>query len=313
MNIRDVEVFRAVMHSGSVAAAARLLAVSPPAISRKLRHTEDRLGYRLFERRAGRLFPTPEAEILYAEADKALRGVQRVSDLAEALGRGSDEPLRLAANPSFGAGLLPQISLTLSARRFRARLDIFTTGHHAVVERVALRQADLGLTQFEPEHPLLQKELLGRFRMCVALAPSSYLADRPVVALRDLCAVPVIGYEQASPIGGLVEAFLLQQGVALPPIITVRFPMIACMFVNAGVGAAIVDPFVAVAPACWQIVFRPLDPAPETEVWLVRHGSRALSNSGRLFAQAVRDALQTTPISLLSPQPVGTAVHPAAR
>ena len=55
MNLRQIEVFRAVMITGSVSGAARLLHVSIPAVSRLLSHTESRLGFLLFERVKGRL------------------------------------------------------------------------------------------------------------------------------------------------------------------------------------------------------------------------------------------------------------------
>jgi DNA-binding transcriptional LysR family regulator len=40
MNLRQIEVFRAIMATGSVSDAARLLRMSVPAISRVLSHTE---------------------------------------------------------------------------------------------------------------------------------------------------------------------------------------------------------------------------------------------------------------------------------
>jgi DNA-binding transcriptional LysR family regulator len=59
MNLRQIEVFRAVMLAGSVTDAARSLHVSQPGISRMLSHIELQLGLRLFERHKGRLRPRP--------------------------------------------------------------------------------------------------------------------------------------------------------------------------------------------------------------------------------------------------------------
>ncbi|WP_160018317.1 LysR family transcriptional regulator, partial [Raoultella sp. 18093] len=67
MNLRQIEAFRAVMVTGSVSGAARLLHVSVPPISRLLSHTESRLGFALFERIKGRLHPTAEARRLYLD------------------------------------------------------------------------------------------------------------------------------------------------------------------------------------------------------------------------------------------------------
>ena len=89
MNLRQIEVFRAVMLAGSVTDAARMLHVSQPGISRMLGHIELQLGVRLFERGRGKLRPTPEAHALYAEVEQVYRGVQRIDDRARGLKSGA--------------------------------------------------------------------------------------------------------------------------------------------------------------------------------------------------------------------------------
>ena len=59
INLRQIEVFRAIMLTHSMSGAAKALHVSQPAISRLVSHTEQRLGLKLFERIKGRLYPTP--------------------------------------------------------------------------------------------------------------------------------------------------------------------------------------------------------------------------------------------------------------
>ena len=54
LTLRQIEVIRAIMVTGSIAGAARLLKVSAPGISRLMKYSEDSLGVRLFDRRAGR-------------------------------------------------------------------------------------------------------------------------------------------------------------------------------------------------------------------------------------------------------------------
>lgn len=65
MRIKHVEVFHAVMLTGSVGAAAKLLHVTQPAITQTLQHAELQLGYALFTRQKRRLVPTREAQALY--------------------------------------------------------------------------------------------------------------------------------------------------------------------------------------------------------------------------------------------------------
>src|SRR5690349_9832534 len=89
MNLRQLEVFYAIMRTGSVTAAARHLNVTQPAVSAVLKHFEAQSKIRLFRRVGGRLQPTPEAEAIFpdvAEIHGRLDAVDRfMSDLA--LGR----------------------------------------------------------------------------------------------------------------------------------------------------------------------------------------------------------------------------------
>ena len=64
INLRQVECFYAVMRTGSVTQAARLLNVTQPAVSIAIKQLESRLKLKLFERSAGRLHATAEAKDL---------------------------------------------------------------------------------------------------------------------------------------------------------------------------------------------------------------------------------------------------------
>lgn len=68
MRFRQIEVFHAVYTHGSISAAARVLGVSQPSVSKTLRHAEDNLGFQLFQLARGRLIPTDEAHALIREA-----------------------------------------------------------------------------------------------------------------------------------------------------------------------------------------------------------------------------------------------------
>src|SRR3546814_20608094 len=57
MKFRHLEVFWAVMRTGSEHGAARLLGISQPGVSKLLRYAEASLGMTLFERAKGRLYP----------------------------------------------------------------------------------------------------------------------------------------------------------------------------------------------------------------------------------------------------------------
>ena len=68
LNLRHIEIFHAIMRTGSITAAAESLNITQPAVSAVLKHFESRLQMPLFDRVNGRLRPTLEAEALLPEA-----------------------------------------------------------------------------------------------------------------------------------------------------------------------------------------------------------------------------------------------------
>ena len=123
LNLRQIEVFRAIMMAGSISGAGRMLHVSQPAVSRVLALTETRLGYRLFERVKSRLSPTAEARRLYAEVEQVYGGIQRVNDLAASLGQSGAGMLKIVASASYGQRLVPMALGRFRDRNADARVD----------------------------------------------------------------------------------------------------------------------------------------------------------------------------------------------
>src|SRR5260370_4014075 len=144
LNLRQIEVFRAIMITGSISGAARLLSVSQPAVSRLLAYTEDRLKLQLFERVRGRVQPTPEARRLFAEVDQVHRGVQRINDLAEELRERGTGSVRIVASPSTGHAMVPD-AIALLRRRFPdLRAEFGTLPLLELIARISTSRPRLG-------------------------------------------------------------------------------------------------------------------------------------------------------------------------
>lgn len=99
----ELAVFAAILDAGSLAAAARRLRRSAPAVTRALSALEERVGARLIERTTRRLTPTEAGRRLAARARAIL------ADYGEAVGEASRSPdaplrglLRVTAPLAFG-------------------------------------------------------------------------------------------------------------------------------------------------------------------------------------------------------------------
>ena len=85
MNLRHMEVFHAIMRTGSVTGAARSLNVTQPAVSAVLKHCESQLKMKLFTRVSGRLQPTAEARAIFPEIAAIFGRVEAVKSLTQDL------------------------------------------------------------------------------------------------------------------------------------------------------------------------------------------------------------------------------------
>ena len=111
MNLRHIEVFHAVYVNGSVSAAARMLNVSQPSVSKVLRHAESLLGFPLFHRTSGRLVPTEDAHALFGEVAEIQDRVYGLREASRNLKRGAGALLRVSALPAIALDALPSTCL----------------------------------------------------------------------------------------------------------------------------------------------------------------------------------------------------------
>lgn len=122
-----IEAFVAVARLGSVKAAAAELALSPPALSRRIQTLERFIGRPLFDRRHQATIPNTDGERLLGQLAPVL---DQLSDAVETMTSGTEVlRLRLGILPLFASQrLFPRLG-ELRARHPELHLDIDTAGH----------------------------------------------------------------------------------------------------------------------------------------------------------------------------------------
>ncbi|MCO4858187.1 LysR substrate-binding domain-containing protein [Herbaspirillum sp. WGmk3] len=284
LNLRQIEVFRAVMTTGSISGASQLLFVSQPAVSRLLSHTEQRVGFALFERIKGRLYATPEAKKLFHEVEYVYQAVQRVNELATDLSENRSGILNIVSSPSIGQMLIPQAIALFRNRHPEVKLTFHCLNYGYLKDRLLSRQADLGIIILPMEHPSLQVTPLCSNRLVCVLPYNHELTRRGTLSLADLRPFPLISYNRDSPFGGIVGRFYQTEEEPLRPIMEVGSPQNACSLVQMGAGVALVDEF---SVRSWagtsQMVVRPVARAPILRANLVHVRTEPLSQLTQAF------------------------------
>lgn len=283
MNLRQIEVFRAVLLSGSISDAAKQLHVSQPAVSRLLSYTEQRLGLTLFERIKGRLYATPEANRLFQEVDTVYQGVQRVNEVAEDLVENRAGHLRIGCSPSLGHDLMPQAITRFYEKYPDARITLETQTPRTLLQSVLTQRVELGLAFIMETHPSICAQLLYKNNMVVALHTSNPLTAKNSIHIKELLDQPFIGYSSEIPVGQLLRKMWLDAGLTIRPRTEVTQLHVACALVQAGAGVALIDELTASGPVWTNIMVRPMKPTVAAPVSIL-HGTFApLSRMGQAF------------------------------
>jgi DNA-binding transcriptional LysR family regulator len=253
-----MEVFRAVMQEGSITAAAQALGVSQPSVSEILRHAEEKLGLRLFDRIKGRLRSTIEARRLFIEVERVFECVDRVHHTAEALRDAEMGALRIATISALGLTLAPALlgAFTAAAPQVECRLMVLR--RLELTEALLNEQFDIGLTFLMGHDMRLQRRELQR-RGLLCLVPRLHpLACRPQIALHELAVLPLIAFTPLQTFSTLLRRLFGEAGLVYRPAIEVEQIIQAWSLVQAGAGCALVDPFSGLAPLFPDVAAVPL-------------------------------------------------------
>lgn len=300
MRLRHIEVFNAVMLTGSVSGAARLINVTQPAVSRTLQHAELQLGLSLFQRVRNRLVPTPEALTLYPHIERLFAQLDEVQRLARTLRAGaSADEIRVLSILTLGHEVLPRALALFRAKFPKVRVQFESLHSPQIVSSLALQEADVGFVFGGQTHPALQRESLAdAWLVCIAkkgsLPPA--LLRRGVVTPTELEKLPVIGLPAGDPLGTLLGSWMLTSGDgaenAMPTTaVSVQTYHAALSLARHGHGVAVVDACTALSGNADTVDMLPIAPSVSVPVHALRPAGRAASVPVQAFTRAVQKVL----------------------
>ncbi|MFN3377644.1 MAG: LysR family transcriptional regulator, partial [Burkholderiaceae bacterium] len=242
MNLRQLEVFQAVLQTGNMSAAARLLCITPSAVSKAVAHTELQLGYRLFVRTRQGLSPTPEACVLATESQGIHQQLDALRRTARNLGASDEGQVRLAAIPAVTHEFLPCLLQRHAARYPQVAVEVRTLHQDQMTQALLTRSVDFGLGFYAHPHPQIHNELLVSGRLSLAVAPALWGRHPRAATLRArLTQVPVIRLVGDDPMRQPIDDIAQRVGAPLAPAIQVQTSRLALELVRLGMGWTVID------------------------------------------------------------------------
>nr|WP_274616189.1 LysR family transcriptional regulator [Vibrio parahaemolyticus] len=240
-----MEVFYAIMQAGTVSGAARLLHVSQPNVTRVLAHTEQQLGFALFERVKGRLVPTQEAKALLPEAEKVYQQLGQFRSLTNKVKQGTQH-LRVGAPPVLAAHLLAP-TVALLSKEHGISFELLTANRDELCSGLLKHELDLAIAFGEEKPPAIMGHVLLKENLALIAPKSAVILEEKTVILEELIShdLSIIGLDSRDPLGLLLHQTLSARDEHYQHAITVRSYSAAAELVKHQAGFAIVDPWTA--------------------------------------------------------------------
>lgn len=204
----------AVAKHETFAAAARDLKLSQPAVSQQIREMERDGGVVLFERRGGRLTPTPFCVELLEISEQIGTLEQRAASLLEHRNTITGGMLRLALGNS-----MPGMALIAAFQRDypNVKISVSMSDYERTVEAVLSRRVDIGILPDLKPDPRLQLETLIEQEVVAIAHPDLPINQLERISCQDLIRQPLIYRSRGSSTQRIVDEAFAKEGLTPEP------------------------------------------------------------------------------------------------
>lgn len=290
MDVKLLEAFRAVVDSRSVTAAAQALGITQPAVSGQIAKLEESVGFALFERAGGRLKPTPEGLLFYAEASRVLGEVDRLAATTAQIREGQSGRLVIASHPAAAISILPQLVAAFVADRLGVSVRLVSRHSDVVSQLLPTEGYDIGIAELPVDETAVR---LVRYQMrCVAILPPRHaLASRKLLTPALLSGQPMIAPARSPQMLSRVYGTFAGADAEINAVVEAEFFASCCALVAAGTGWSLVDPLSAQSFAHLGLVTRPFEPAVLYEIGVFHRRDREPSVLAAAFLELLDSKL----------------------
>lgn len=226
MDLRQLEMFRAVAENASFTLAGEQLHVAQSAISRKIKMLEIELGDQLFKRVNKRIFLTPAGDTMLRYTRRIFQELRNaaleVSDLAE-MKRGK---LRIGSGMTACMSLLPPVIERFQTRYPKIDIQVVTGSADMLLLQIRNNILDIGVLTLPVSSTDLEVVPFTTEEMVVVVSPKNRkLKNRRTMKAAELAEHPMILFNHGSSTRMLLDQYFERIGVS--PIVAMESESVA--------------------------------------------------------------------------------------
>jgi DNA-binding transcriptional LysR family regulator len=241
MDLRQLEILKAVAETGSFTGAGRRLHVSQSAISRQILLLEAELNEPLFWRIKRKVRITPAGEALL---QLALRVFDDIRETTERLNESQQKltgTIRLVGGMTVSIYVFPTLLKEFQRLHPDVDVKVATGSADRLVRRLRAGTVDLGLLTLPVDEPDLVTRPVMREELMLVTYPAHPLAQKKRVEPTDLNKLPFILYEPGSNTRRVIDEFFVRQQVRPRIVMETENVEIIKAMASSGIGATIVS------------------------------------------------------------------------
>ncbi|KPF90372.1 LysR family transcriptional regulator [Rhodopseudomonas sp. AAP120] len=292
ISTRQIRAFVAVAQLRSFTRAASLLHLSQPALTVQIHKLEALLAVRLLDRNSRTVELTRIGRELLPGFQRILRELDAVIVDTRALAQQKHGVVRIAALPSFAAGLLPELISKFHSARPGMSFVVKDVIASRVCASVLAEVVDLGITGGDDLADDFEVICRSRDQMLVIFPAQHPFSRKRRITLQDLAAQPLVLMDSETSVRAIVDSAFASAGLVAAPACEATYMMTAVGMVKAGLGVTVLPASAKEIKAEPSLKSRPIDdPSFERSIAVIKKKSRTLPPAAALFLGEIQAAL----------------------
>ena len=194
LDLRHLQLIRAIVETGRITDAAKVLGVTPSALSHRLREAERRLDVPLFTRMHKKLRKTPAADYMAVVAERILTDLNRAEEDVRRMNAGIQHVVRLSVEAYSNYRWLPAFIKFLKSRAAGIDIQIMADARNDPTNGVLNRHIDIAVVSGAVARPGLGSMKLFDDPLLYIMPPAHRLAGRDYIEGADIVDESFITY-----------------------------------------------------------------------------------------------------------------------
>lgn len=218
VKLRDLRVALAVNQAGGILAAARVLNISQPSVTRTIQELEGKLGHKIFDRSTRGFAPTEYGRIFLNSAALISGELQSIQWELEQFTQGTKGTLRIGAMPIAVSGILVPLLNSLLENEPLLDFSIVEAPYDDLMQFLSDREIDIVIGRIwdASHHPGLCQEVLFHDHMRAVVNHNHPLARVKQVTFDDLLPWQWLFPPKETPVYDLMVSEFRRRGLELP-------------------------------------------------------------------------------------------------